>query len=171
MRKYDAEQIIEILKSLNRFSGLDTETLQSIASYAQVREYRHKECIVKEGEFDSRFYFLLSGIAAVIKGGEVLVTFQRKGELFGEMAIIFGEMGTIEESTRSATIMAAVSETKCLSIDASLFDSLKADAKDRILAAVYGAFSYHLATKIRSMSEEIVGLRKEIKALKSLGNK
>lgn len=71
------------------------------------------QALFKEGEPGDLMYVLISGTAEISVNGKVV-------EFAGEGAIV-GEMGMIDEGSRSATVMAK-SDCKFLPIDRNRFD-------------------------------------------------
>ena len=96
------------MKSLADFSEKD---LKGILEMSKIRKYEPGEVILEEGVLDCWIYFLISGKIKVVKHDESLSILRRTGDVFGEMGIIDG-------SPRSASVY-AVDETVCLATDSS----------------------------------------------------
>jgi CRP/FNR family cyclic AMP-dependent transcriptional regulator len=110
---------------------------------------------MKEGDVDKWLYFLLSGRIQVVKEGVQLMTFDKPGEIFGEMRII-SDLG------RSASIY-AVGHTVCLAVDTQARDRLDSQEEiDRFLLLLYQVFAEFIVTRLRLTSEELVQTKKEI---------
>ena len=125
---------------------------------SKLRQYEPGEVILKEGGFDSWIFFLISGKMKVVKNDESLSILKRTGD-------VFGEMGIIDASPRSASIY-AVDKTVCLATDASYIDRLS--GKDRYVfsSILYRVFSQILADRLRMTSEELIKAKEEIESLK-----
>lgn len=61
--------------------------------------YDPGEVLIKEAQYDNWIYFLMSGKVGIQKQGEIIAVLKRMGDLFGEIGIIDG-------SPRSASIVA-----------------------------------------------------------------
>ena len=108
-----------------------------------------------------RIYFLVSGKIRVVKHDEELSVLRRTGEVFGEMGIIDG-------SPRSASVY-AVDETVCLATDASYVDRLSGHDKIAFSYILYRIFSEILANRLRLTSEELIKVKEENERLKRAG--
>lgn len=90
---------VEILTRLPLFSGVGKRQLGKVADLAQVVEFERGALVTQYGETGDAFYLILAGRARVLgKRGAVRVF--RKGDFFGEMALLDGE-------PRSASVSAA----------------------------------------------------------------
>ncbi len=150
-------QKLRLIPTLKEFSE---EDLKGFLHLSKVRKYQPGELILEEGFFDSWVYFLISGKVKVVKGGEVLTTLRRTGD-------IFGEMGVIDGSSRSASVYAA-DETVCLVIDASYIDRLSGHERMAFCYVLYRVFSEILANRLRRTSEELIKAKEENKRLQSV---
>lgn len=81
---------------------------------AKIIEYSRGETIISEGKYDNWVYWLIEGKINVVKNGVTVATFERVGDMFGEMGILDGD-------ARSASVVAAA-DTICLTIDMSILD-------------------------------------------------
>jgi CRP/FNR family transcriptional regulator, cyclic AMP receptor protein len=162
----DNQEILARLRSLPTLKFFDEKDLQGILSLSRMTKYQPGEVIIAEGQYDNWIYFLVSGEVAIRKRGETFGTLKDRGDLFGEMGIIDG-------SPRSATIT-AVKETECLGLDASYMDRL--EGRDRIAfqCVLYQAFAQILAARLRLADERLLtamdenaGLKAEVERLRS----
>ena len=158
----DIIQKLKSIPTLNLFSEVD---LKGILNLSKMVTYDAGEYIIKEGQYDNWMYFLLTGRVGIQKQGETISILQRKGDIFGEMGIIDG-------SPRSASIV-AVSESTCLAVDISYMDRLKGHDRVSFTAILYRIFAEILASRLRaadkkwlSEREENARLRKELQKLK-----
>ena len=136
------------MPSLAEFSEKD---LKGIFELSKIRKYEPGELIMKEGCFDSWVYFLISGKIKVKKHDEILGVLRRTGDVFGEMGIIDG-------SPRSASLY-AIDETVCLATDSSYVDRLSGSEKTSFSCILYRIFSAILANRLRTTSEELIKLK------------
>ena len=146
------------MPSLADFSEKD---LKGLLELSKIRKYEPGELILEEGVYDCWIYFLVSGKIKVVKHGEDLSVLRRTGDVFGEMGIIDG-------SPRSASVY-AVDETVCLATDASYIDRLSGNDKNAFSGVLYLIFSEILANRLRLTSEELMKAKEEIERLKREG--
>jgi CRP/FNR family transcriptional regulator/CRP/FNR family cyclic AMP-dependent transcriptional regulator len=101
----NSEAILEFAKKVPLFSNLSDKEVLSITSEMIVRQFSAGEVIVYEDENESQTFFMLFcgsvhiGVVSP-EGKQTILATLRKGDFFGEMAILEGE-------PRSATVSAA----------------------------------------------------------------
>ena len=149
---------VERLKKIPSLGDFSEKDLQGILEMSKLRQYEPGEVILKEGGFDSCIFFLMSGKIKVVKNDEILRILQRAGDVFGEMGIIDG-------SPRSASIY-SVGKTVCLTTDASYIDRLSGNDKYIFSSILYRVFSQILVNRLRMTSEELIKAKEEIEKLK-----
>jgi CRP/FNR family transcriptional regulator, cyclic AMP receptor protein len=149
---------VEKLKKIPSFENFSEKDLKGILEMSKLRQYEPGEAILKEGGFDSCIFFLISGRAKVVKHDESLGILKRTGD-------VFGEMGIIDASPRSASIY-AIDKTVCLVTDASYIDRLSGNDKYIFSSILYKVFSQILANRLRITSEELIKAKEEIEKLK-----
>ena len=103
----DKREMIGLLKQAPLFSRVSEEGLQAIAQVAEEKTFSAKTKIVSEGKTGVGFYLIVEGSAEVTHGGEILATL-KKGNFFGEMALL-------DEAPRSADVV-ALEETTCIAL-------------------------------------------------------
>jgi len=114
--------IIDILKQIPLFQGLEEIDLKKISEVVKERTLPAGTCLFKEGDHGDAFYLLKEGTVEVYKndnGAEKLVT----KISHTDESNFFGEMALIEGVARNATIKTAA-ECKVLEIDKVNFDML-----------------------------------------------
>ena len=151
--------VVARLRQMQVFSALDDLQLAEIIGMALLRKYDKGDEIITQGGEDQLLYFLITGELSIIKQGVEVGRIKRLGE-------VFGEMGVIDGSPRSATIK-ALTPVLCLAIEAAFLDRLEGDAKVRAEAVFYKGFSEVLAHRLRDCLERILTLEK---ALAEQGN-
>jgi CRP/FNR family transcriptional regulator, cyclic AMP receptor protein len=152
---------IDYAKKLGQMPTIESfseKDIKGILELSKIRKYEAGEMILGEGMFDSWIYFLISGEVRVEKHDKDLSILNRTGDVFGEMGIIDG-------SPRSASVY-AIKETVCLATDASYVDRLSGNDKVAFSYILYRIFSEILANRLRLTSEELIKAREEIESLK-----
>lgn len=83
------------LKNCRLFSGLDSDSLQRVASLGRLKRFRKGELIFSEGEPATGFYVVVSGKVKIYKlsrdGREQILHVVGQGETFAEAALFSGE--------------------------------------------------------------------------------
>lgn len=154
----DNLEIIQLLRRITRFDNFSDRDLKAFVSLGRITTYEPASVIIKEGEFDCWVYFLITGSLEIVKNGKVIGKLQRNGDLFGEM-------GVIEGSPRSASIIAKT-ESIVLGVDASVIDRKLKTNDIYFCYTVYRLFSEVLAARLRNTTTENMQLRKELAELK-----
>ncbi len=152
---------INILKKLRKIPTLDAfseKDLKGLMELSKIRKYEPGELILKENNYDCWIYFLVSGKIRIEKHGKDLSVLERTGAIFGEMGIIDG-------SPRSASVY-AINEAVCLATDISYIDRLSGKDKIAFSYILYRIFSEILANRLRETSEELIKVKKENERLK-----
>lgn len=96
-------ELVELLKGVELFAGMNEDQLNRLAAISRVVEYRDGEIVFRQGETGDRLYVIRDGQVAVVVGDDLRAQptlYLGRGQIFGEMALIdYGE--------RSATIRCA----------------------------------------------------------------
>lgn len=146
--------IVASLRKMQVFSALDDLQLAEIIALAKLRKYDQGEEIISQGDYDQMLYFLINGELSILNKGVEVGRISRLGE-------VFGEMGVIDGSPRSATIK-ATAPTLCLAIEAAFLDRLEGDTKARAEAVFYKGFSEVLANRLRDCLDRVLLLEQTI---------
>jgi CRP-like cAMP-binding protein len=155
----DNSGLIQKLKQIPTLEPFDDKDLQGALQLSKIRKYEPGELILEEGSYDNWIYFLVSGKVRIAKHGKELSVLRRKGD-------VFGEMGVIDGSARSASAY-AIDETVCLVIDASYIDRLSGNDRLAFCYILYRVFSECLANRLRLTNEELIKAKQEIARLRS----
>lgn len=115
---------MRMLEKVPLFAGLPTSSLTTIGNCASARTFAARTVIVREGEKSDALYVVLYGRLKVCVNGtggdEVILNIVRTGECFGEMAMM-------DNSPRSASVV-AMESSRLLIISKNAFkDCLKSD--------------------------------------------
>jgi CRP/FNR family cyclic AMP-dependent transcriptional regulator len=113
-------ELVSFLKQADIFYQLTPTQLEMVANVSQERAYASGDVIVEEGSASKELYIIIQGEASVfvnpalvggsdVKKGEVAVSVMRRGQSFGEIALV-------DEGLRSATVRASQKNTRLLVI-------------------------------------------------------
>ena len=150
-------KILDLFKRLNEFDAFSDQELLTFVQLGKIREYEPGETLIKQGEFDCWVYFLISGSLDIEQSGQKISELKRCGDMFGEMGVIDG-------SPRSATIKAS-SKSLVLGFDASVIDNQLKTNHIGFCYTLYRIFAEVLAVRLRETTKEIMRLKKENEAL------
>ena len=154
----DSEMIIQKLMKIPAMRALERRHLEALLKMSEVREFEPGEKILEEGQFEHCIFYLISGKARIVKDDKELATIRRTGD-------VFGEMGVIDGSARSASVF-AVEKTVCLQTDMSSVEELYGDSKLAFRYTIFRGFAQILANRLRMTSEELLRSREELSRLK-----
>jgi len=121
-------------------------------------EYDPGDLILGEGSDDNWIFYLVSGKAKIVKNGKELVVLRRIGDVFGEMGIIDG-------TVRSASVQ-AIDKTVCLATDISIIDQMPKEKRSDFKYVIFRGFAEILANRLRETTDELMRAREEIERLK-----
>ncbi|MFA6012354.1 MAG: cyclic nucleotide-binding domain-containing protein [Desulfobacteraceae bacterium] len=125
---------------------------------SKIVTYQPKETVIREGDFDSWIFWVVQGEFAVFKKNVLIALFNEPGE-------VFGEMSSIDEDSRSATVIAR-EKSICLSIDMSILDSIpNLCVKEKIRAGMYSLKSERLnqtTSKLVAEKKRVIEQQKQI---------
>jgi CRP/FNR family transcriptional regulator, cyclic AMP receptor protein len=160
--KYLQENIknIQILLSIPGLHNFEAQKLGSLLRLSRIRQYEPGEIIIKEGDDDPWFYFLLSGSVQIIKEGIMISKLEKTGQIFGEMRII-------ESRDRSASVY-ALEKTMCLAIDTSATERLHGtEERTDLLLFLYKIFAEYTSIRLRLTNDELIKCKKQLQSLAS----
>ena len=155
----DNYHIIQKLMQMPTLKALKEENLKELLRLSKVKKFKSGELIFEEDSYESLIYYLISGKTRIVKGGKEIAVLGHSGD-------VFGEMGPIEESVRSASVY-AVDETVCVEIDITNIDRVLGDDKYALRHIIYRGFAEVLANRLRVTTEELGRTKKELLRLKS----
>ncbi|WP_319542573.1 cyclic nucleotide-binding domain-containing protein [uncultured Pseudodesulfovibrio sp.] len=152
------DDIMERLKSVPVFDSLPESHIREAMRAASIRRYEAGETIIEEGEFDNQVFFLIFGHLKITVHGTEVGQLKRLGDVFGEMGIIDG-------SPRSATITTEKTSL-VISLDDAAIGSLGEASKIFTQAVMYRVFAEVLAIRLRKANQKISEMQDELNALK-----
>ncbi len=148
-------QKLFFIPTLRKF---EIKNLGKMLRLSKIRKYENGELIIKEGDTDPWFYFLLSGAIRIEKDGVTLSTISKIGEIFGEMRIL-------DKLSRSASVYAE-GKTICLAVNTAATHRLPSDDETaNFLLLLYKVFAEYLSMRLRLANEELVETKKQLKML------
>ena len=140
---------VTALKTLPAFQGLSPERLDGVSRIAVMRRVSRGTAVVLAGDATDYVYFVLNGSLKVTvsdeDGREVILTIIGQGD-------IFGEMGVVDESPRSASVV-AVSAADLVQISQADFRRLLQDNFEICLRVMA-----HLSHRLREADRKIESL-------------
>jgi len=152
------DDIMERLKNVPAFDSLPESHIKEAMRAASIRRYEAGETVIAEGEFDNQVFFLIFGLLKISVHGKEVSSLKRLGDVFGEMGIIDG-------SPRSATIVAERTSL-CVALDDTAIGSLGDASKIFTQAVMYRVFAEVMAVRLRDANQQISELRTELDTLK-----
>ena len=121
-----------VVKSIPLFKELPDEEINYLAAQTRLRSFKKKSLIIRQGDPSSQVYFIVSGFAKIVRGGQFGNPFgleMRKNErkeiplaIFGPGRII-GELASLAETRRTASVF-AMSDCTLAEIDQAEFMQL-----------------------------------------------
>ena len=148
----------EKLGKMPTLAAFSEKDLKGLLELSKTRKHEPGELILEESLYDCWIYFLVTGKVQILKKGKGLSVLNRTGD-------IFGEMGVIDGSARSASVR-SIEKTVCLATDASYIDRLSGQDKLAVSYILFRVFSEILANRLRLTSEELVKTKEELARLK-----
>lgn len=153
-------QVPSSLRTLPFLGSFTDDQLDDVLNSSSYINCEAGDVIIEEGTFDSRIYILLSGAVNVCKDNKVLVTIERSGEVFGEIAVV-------NEDRRSASVVAAKSNTVCLAVDQKFLQDVKPREEDpAFYAALYEYIARVTAARLQTTSRRLTEVELELRQLK-----
>ncbi|MFZ5758783.1 MAG: response regulator [Thermodesulfobacteriota bacterium] len=150
----DNQTVVKLIRKIEKFNEFSSRELEEFLQAGKLREYQPGEVVIREGASDCWLYFLISGTLEVRKGDHPIGMLRRCGDMFGEMGIIDG-------SPRSATILAHA-KSLLVGFDAEVIDRKLKERDMNFCYIVYRAFAEVLAVRLRETTAKNVSLQKEV---------
>ncbi|MBN1268417.1 MAG: cyclic nucleotide-binding domain-containing protein [Kiritimatiellae bacterium] len=154
------EDLKAYIESLDRIPFLDSfkgDYLEEMFKASELREYEPGETIIAEGALDRAIYFLLIGEVKVMKGGVEIARIARYGEIFGEQALI-------DNTARSATVVAAA-PCFCMSVDAQFIEKLQPAEQAACYTVIYRISAHVLSERLKKTTAELAHVERKLERL------
>lgn len=146
----DDAKLVQSILAVSAFRPLAGGRLSDVMQTVSICDYERRETIIEQGETDKRMFFLMDGALSVRVDGTEISTMDAPGT-------VFGEMGIIEDSPRSASVVAK-RDCRCLVMDVSIFMHLEGRSKLAVQAFFYKMFCEVLSKRLREANERITDL-------------
>ncbi len=156
----EAMQVKDTLSRVPLFAGLGAEQLRAVGEVIRMRSWQSGEVILREGEPGQAAYILLSGTVQVSKklslgsSGEEME--KSLVHLDSHEPTVFGEVGLVNKSIRSATVT-AVQMCEAFEIDAGDFTRL-CEADPLLGYTAMRNLSQILETRLRKANQDVIKL-------------
>lgn len=148
------DDIMERLRNVPAFDALPDRHIREAMKASSIRRYDAGEVVIQEGDFDNYVFFLIFGELEISVQESVVGSLKRLGDVFGEMGIIDG-------SPRSATITARRTSL-VVALDDSAIGAMGDTSKLFTQAVMYRVFAEVLAVRLRDANQTISQLRSEL---------
>ncbi len=142
------ESMLENLRNIDVLEPFEDQELYRLLEMSKIRKYKAGEMILEEGRSDTWLYFLILGRIRISKKGKEVVVLTKKGE-------IFGEMGAMDASRRSASAH-AVTDTVCLATDMFYIEKLSGADKVAFGYVLYRLLAEILSRRLRMTTEALI---------------
>ncbi|MBF0349938.1 MAG: response regulator [SAR324 cluster bacterium] len=136
----DNQEIVNYLKTSRMFTHLPDGLLKELIPLAHILEFEAHTVLLKEGQHNSKIFFLIEGTVGVYAGGESILKLERKGDIFGEMSVI--------GNTLCSASVISESPVKVLTIDADDIHRYSDTTTESMYHTVYRVFSLILTEKL-----------------------
>ena len=144
------EQMVKAIMRIPAFTPLGEGRLKEVMKMVTIRDYKKRETVIKQGEFDQCMFFLMKGKLSVqVDDVEV--------NIIKDANTVFGEMGVIDTLPRSATVQVR-QPSRCLALDISFIDRLEGTSKLAVQAFFYKMFYEVLVQRLRETNGRIADL-------------
>lgn len=114
-------ELVQILRGVELFRGLNAEQLQRLVSIGHPETYAADDVIFSQGNAGDKMYILTKGQVEIRadghKGRNAAMIYLGEGQIFGEMALL-------DHGARSASVIAIEDETTAYAITSADFDEL-----------------------------------------------
>ena len=88
------QEMIQYLKESRTLGELPDGLLEQLISLSSRMDFPSGKTILKESAKNSQVFILIKGIVSIYANGEFIVKLKRRGDIFGEMSVISGNVST-----------------------------------------------------------------------------
>ncbi|CAH1992447.1 unnamed protein product [Acanthoscelides obtectus] len=105
----EADEIMQFLLNNKTLNVIGKDALQIMSTSLKTEKFLPGAVIVKQGDKGNKFYIIRAGTVTITKDGEGVVGVYKKGDCFGEIALL-------KEDCRKATVTADQPMVECLTL-------------------------------------------------------
>ena len=152
-RKEHLAEAEELLGRIDFVAALKLEARAELAREARFLEFGPGEAVVRQGDLGDAFYLVARGeLSVCVDGHDKAMARLKRGDFFGEVALLTGEM-------RTASVL-AVDDAALLAIDRSVFAKLFANDEQIMeqLARAIAGRKAQIATAREQLGRETPGV-------------
>jgi CRP/FNR family transcriptional regulator, cyclic AMP receptor protein len=155
------EDLLIVLERIPIFQDLSKRELEAVVRILHRREYVPDEVIIRQDEPGLGMYIIQNGKAAVVtEPGNIQLSLLSDGDFFGEVALL-------DETPRSATVVARAHSTVFGFFQSDLFSLIERDPRFGVKIVVRVAKI--LGDRLRKANQQMEGLAEEVKRLRNAG--
>ncbi|MBI5485009.1 MAG: cyclic nucleotide-binding domain-containing protein [Deltaproteobacteria bacterium] len=154
----DNHSTIKLLSEVPIFEELNRRELAAIERILHHREYQRGEIIFRQGERGAGMYIVLRGkVAVVSEPDQQELSEMRDGDFFGEVALL-------DETPRTATVIAKTDCSVFGFFQPDLFDLIARDS--RLGVKIVLRVARIASQRLRQANERVIALTAELDAMK-----
>ncbi|NEO76973.1 cyclic nucleotide-binding domain-containing protein [Moorena sp. SIO4G3] len=156
-----------MLEKFDILGYLKEDQLKEVEKIGEIKKYSQEELIVKEGEYSSEIYFIISGAVDLLKVETRTNTNIKFGEILaGET---FGEMSFFDEGPRTCSVIAQPNTEVYILSRTQLLENV--DDAQEIIKIIDEAITYDVSKRLRYWTTQyIANLQEQIDQLKERNN-
>jgi CRP-like cAMP-binding protein len=131
-------QLLKVAKRISIFKDIPDSVLIKIVKNVKIIKYHNGEIVIKEKEVTKSMFYILLGEVEVIKHNKIIATLNKQ--------TIFGEIASLLNQPRSATIIASKENTTIIEFEID-FNLMKGEL-GYYFAIIYKNLAIELAKKL-----------------------
>jgi CRP/FNR family cyclic AMP-dependent transcriptional regulator len=155
--RHESGSLPPSLEKVPFLRGLDAAVSESLIADSVLLECDPGDMVIEEGDDSKFFCILLKGAMDVVKAGKKITRFSDPGEMLGELALV-------NDSTRSASVV-AVTHSFCLKVEPEFLDGLSDAERNGFFAQLYQFVTRILGDRLEESSKRIVQLETRVQEL------
>ncbi|MBI4964203.1 MAG: protein kinase [Desulfomonile tiedjei] len=145
VRDLKASKKVDLIRPIEFFRTFSRREIEQIIRFGTFIRYEGSQVILKEGDVDTTFYILLSGLVRVIKNNRKITDLHR--------GACFGEMGALTNTARTAHVLARV-PCIVLKLDLKVLERESPDLKIKIYQVFIETLIKRLEQTTRRLTSE-----------------
>lgn len=166
-RKEEVEKnVIDVIKNIPFFEDLSHRELRNVAQIAYVRHYEPSEDIINEGQASAAMYIIMNGEVEIFKQTKDGIKTVLTNIEENDANPIFGELGLIDDSPRTAAVTAVTSTALIVFFRSELLKLINEDPKTA--SKLIFKLARIIAERLRYTDERLQKAFEEIEQLQSM---